>query len=341
MRRFSVLLSALIGLFSSAIALGQPLRHEAILHASPAEVWRAFSEVDEIITWMVPKAEIDLRIGGYLKTSYDADADLDGPKSIEHRILAFEPGRMLAMQVVRAPADFPFPNAIKHTWTVIRLEPVGAESTRVVVTGLGYTESEESQRMREFFVAGNEWTMDQLRKKFARIGEEEPAGDPMEILGRLVGGAWIHDGEMPNGARIRVRNVIKAGLGGHGLVSEGWLGFDGPIGHHSSTIVARDASLVEPDQPAPVRFTNVSGSGATATGLIRATGPDTVEWDWYEAGASGERVSYLISMRFTGPDAYTMVMLGPPERVGDDLARPELMTVDYDRMEEAPAHFFP
>ena len=48
------------------------------------------------------------------------------PQTIENVILSFEPRRMLSVRVAKAPENFPFPNAIRHTWTVVYFEAAGS-----------------------------------------------------------------------------------------------------------------------------------------------------------------------------------------------------------------------
>ncbi len=101
-----------------------------------------------------------------MRANYDARGSLGDPQTIENTILSFDPERMLSIQVSRVPDRFPFPSAIQHMWTVVYLEPVGADRTRVRVVGLGFRPDAESQRMRAFFERGNAMTLQQLQRRF-------------------------------------------------------------------------------------------------------------------------------------------------------------------------------
>jgi uncharacterized protein YndB with AHSA1/START domain len=140
---------------------------EAVVNAPADDVWKAWTTVEGMQSWMVGKADIDMRVGGTWRTSYNREADLAGDAAIHHRILAFDPGRMLAFQTVKTPRPFPFPSAILKTWTVVYLEPAGEGRTKVTVRMLGYGDDEESQKMRAFFETGNRATLDALVKRFA------------------------------------------------------------------------------------------------------------------------------------------------------------------------------
>ena len=153
-------------LAAAPLSAAGPLVSEAVVSAPADAVWNAWTTVDGIQAWMVAKTDIDLRVGGLWRTSYTPDADLAGDAAIHQRILAFDPGRMLAFQTVKTPKNFPFPE-ILQTWTVVYLEPVDAGRTRVTVRMLGYTDDEPSQKMRAFFEKGNQATLEALVKRFA------------------------------------------------------------------------------------------------------------------------------------------------------------------------------
>ena len=117
---------------------------------------------------MVAKTSIDLSVGATWRTSYSKDSTLDDDAAIHQSILAYDPGRMFSFRTIKVPKGFAFPNAIAKTWTVIYLELVGERQTKVTVRMLGFTDDEESQKMRGFFERGNQQTLDGLIKRFAK-----------------------------------------------------------------------------------------------------------------------------------------------------------------------------
>lgn len=145
-----------------------PLVHEGTVEASVEDVWKAFTTKEGIESWMVPHAEIDLRVGGLMRTHYNKDGKIGDPGTIENMIISYDPKRMLSIRIAKAPDGFPFPNAAKGMWTVIYFDAVGPAQTRVTVRGLGFTRDEESQKMRAFFERGNGYTVEQLKKHFAK-----------------------------------------------------------------------------------------------------------------------------------------------------------------------------
>lgn len=143
--------------------LSAPVVSEATLNAPIEAVWKAYTDRETIESWMVAtSSEVDLSIGGKWRTSYDANSKLDDDTVIENEVLAFDPGRMLAVRTIRPPADFPFPNAILDTWTVLYLEPVGDNQTKATVKMFGFTADDESQKMRAFFEWGNAYELEKL-----------------------------------------------------------------------------------------------------------------------------------------------------------------------------------
>jgi uncharacterized protein YndB with AHSA1/START domain len=144
-----------------------PLIHEGIVGAPPDQVWAAFTTKAGLESWMVAHAEIDLKLGGLMKTQYNPNGTTDDASAIVNQILSYEPSRMLSFHVVKAPTTFPFPGAIKKMWTVVYFEAHGEKATRVRVVCLGFTDDQQSQEMREFFMRGNAITLEHLQKRFA------------------------------------------------------------------------------------------------------------------------------------------------------------------------------
>ena len=116
---------------------------------------------------MVAHAEVDLRVGGLMRTHYDPKGALGDPATIENTIISFDPERMLSIKVTKTPEKFPFPTAVRGMWTVIYFAPAGPGATRVRIVGLGFGGDEESKKMRAFFDRGNAYTLKKLQERFA------------------------------------------------------------------------------------------------------------------------------------------------------------------------------
>jgi len=143
------------------------LVHEGVVSAPLGDVWAAFTTAEGQKSWMVAHSEIDLKVGGLMRTNYDPKGAIGDAKTIENTIISYDPGRMLSIRVTKAPDGFPFPNAVRNMWTVIYFEPAGPQATRVRFVGLGFGGDEESKKMRAFFDKGNAYTLKKLQERFA------------------------------------------------------------------------------------------------------------------------------------------------------------------------------
>jgi uncharacterized protein YndB with AHSA1/START domain len=140
--------------------------NEGVIPAPIAEVWKVFATSEGYKALGPALADVDLRIGGMIRSRYRGDGTLGDAETIENVILAYEPPTMIAMRIHKAPAGFPFKEAWKKPWTVMTLTPLDGGRTHLRVTSLGYGGDEESLAMRRFFEAGNQQTIETLRRHF-------------------------------------------------------------------------------------------------------------------------------------------------------------------------------
>ena len=144
--------------------------NEGVVDAPIEEVWKIFATSEGYKVLGPALAEVDLRIGGTVRSRYRADGTLGDAETIENTILAYEPPTMMALRISKTPQSFPFKEAWKTTWTVITLVPVESGKTRVRAASLGYGTDEESVAMRRFFEAGNQSVIDNVQRHFAGAG---------------------------------------------------------------------------------------------------------------------------------------------------------------------------
>jgi uncharacterized protein YndB with AHSA1/START domain len=142
--------------------------NEGIVNAPIEDVWHVWSTSDGYRALGVALADVDLRIGGIIRSRYSPDGSLGDQQTIENEILAYEPPRMIAIRIHKTPADFPFKDAWKHTWTVVTLTPLDGSRTQVRAASLGYGTDQESQAMLRFFERGNDQTLKALASHFER-----------------------------------------------------------------------------------------------------------------------------------------------------------------------------
>lgn len=150
--------------------------NEATLNAPLASVWKIWSTSEGYKSLGAAQADVDFRIGGLIRSRYAPTGELGDEETIENRILAYEPMRMVAIRIARPPKSFPFKEAWKNTWTVITMTEVAAGRTHLRVASMGFGSDEESASMRRFFEAGNAATLTTLQKRFESpsAGEGRP-----------------------------------------------------------------------------------------------------------------------------------------------------------------------
>lgn len=129
--------------------------YTAELEAGLDDVWDAFTTNEGLRMWMAPLVEIDLAVGGTIRSSYDPGGTLGDESTITNTILAYDPGRMLALKATGYPEGFPFARAARETWSVFYFDALSPSKTAVTIVGLGYTDREDSRKMREFFEPAN------------------------------------------------------------------------------------------------------------------------------------------------------------------------------------------
>jgi uncharacterized protein YndB with AHSA1/START domain len=139
--------------------------NEGVIPAPIEAVWEVLSTSDGYRALGPALADVELRVGGTIRSRYRADGKLGDAETIENVILAYEPPTMIALRIQKVPATFPFKEVWSKPWTVMTLTPV-AGGTHLRVASLGYGTDEESSAMRRFFEAGNQQTIETLRKHF-------------------------------------------------------------------------------------------------------------------------------------------------------------------------------
>lgn len=250
MRRMLVALAGGLVMTGGAAALGQeaeraavaaaavePAVCEGIIAAPPAEVWKVFSTGEGFKKLGPAKAEVDLRIGGLIRSHYSPEGVLGDEGTIQNQIIAFEPERMMTIRIHQPPKGFPFKEAWKNAWTVMTITDLGDGRTHLRVAMHGFSADEESRAMRDFFQTGNDWTIKRLQASFGQAERPTAAAhaagplDPI-VIERVVAGARD--------------DVWKAYT-----TSEGWKGFMGVETKFGS----------RPGQPFEVYFGNTAPVG--------------------------------------------------------------------------------
>jgi uncharacterized protein YndB with AHSA1/START domain len=154
---------------SFATPAGERVLHlSATVDAPIARAWAAFATDDGFRAWAVPLAKIDLRVGGSIESSYDANVPLGSGRTIRNEIVSLVPQRVLVIRNVQAPPGVPFDvGAFQTIQTAMLFEPLDGNRTRVTVMSGAFADGERWDGVYRFFRAGNAYTLAELRKHFA------------------------------------------------------------------------------------------------------------------------------------------------------------------------------
>lgn len=135
--------------------------------APPLAVWSVLTTSEGWRRLGVSFADVDFRTGGIIETGYAPDAASGATGNIQNQIVAYVPERMLAIRNVRAPPGFPHAAEFATTATVLELQPVGPDQTRVTLTATGFAPGPAYDTLYAFFRQGNGLTLEALRNSFA------------------------------------------------------------------------------------------------------------------------------------------------------------------------------
>ncbi len=160
--KFAIVFVVVMIPFSSARADDTRETMEVEIEAGIDEVWAAFTTTDGLKSWVAPLVDIDFKVGGKWRANYNPNGKLGDETTIENTILSYDPKRMISLKATGFPKGFPFIEAAKGTWSVFYFSPVSESRTKITVVGLGYTDTEQSRKMRSFFKVANKHSFDQL-----------------------------------------------------------------------------------------------------------------------------------------------------------------------------------
>ena len=220
------LLAALVVLSFQKTKPLPPIELTAVVHAPIEKVWQAFTTTEGMRSWAVAQADIEMKLGAVWKTKYGKEGTLGDEGTIFNELLAFDPGRMYTIRIQKPPKGFPFMNVYRDMWTVVYFDPTENGKTKVTLRAHGFTDSEESQKMRAFFERGNKYTLGELVKHFSKTAErfeglavqvsddgaikvrrKDQAASTVTV--KLAGIARI-DGEVNRDARKRLCELVLA-----------------------------------------------------------------------------------------------------------------------------------
>lgn len=165
MTRFLPLLMCFLASTSPALSADESMT-EGFINAPLAEVWSLFTSADGLRRAGVAEAEVDLKIGGTIRTHAGANGKLGDANTMTQRILAFDPQRMLALRIEQAPSDLPGRDAVGEVWTVMYFSAAGEAMTHIRIVGLGYDDDPASQALRQHLETSYRNVLTRLAKPY-------------------------------------------------------------------------------------------------------------------------------------------------------------------------------
>lgn len=136
------------------------LIQEFSVEATVDQVWEAYTTKEGWENWAVPLAEVDLKIGGTIKTNYNPDGQIGDSTTIVTHIVNYVPRRLLTLQA-EITDNFPefMKKEAKDFYNVIYFDEVEPGRTNVKSFGIGYKNTPKYLALIKFFIPANEKTL--------------------------------------------------------------------------------------------------------------------------------------------------------------------------------------
>jgi uncharacterized protein YndB with AHSA1/START domain len=143
--------------------------HEAIINGPTDLVWRLLTTKQGMESWLAPQADVDLRVGGLVRTHQDPKGKIGDPQTLVNRVLAIEPGKKFAFRVDKSPDGFLLGQFLVGTWYDVVLDPLSHDRTRVRCVGHGFPPGPAAFAVRPAFDKGTEMALAELEKAVERL----------------------------------------------------------------------------------------------------------------------------------------------------------------------------
>jgi uncharacterized protein YndB with AHSA1/START domain len=139
------------------------LIQELTVKAPIKSVWDAYTTKNGWESWAVPLAEVDLKVGGHIKTNYNENGVIGDSTTIMTHIINYVPNRLLTLQA-EITDNFPeFMKAdSKDFYNVIYFNELESGDTNIKSFGIGYKNNPKYLSLMNYFIPANEKTLMKL-----------------------------------------------------------------------------------------------------------------------------------------------------------------------------------
>lgn len=158
----------------------QVIRLAVNVPAATNEVWATLTTSEGWKSFAAAFAAVDFQVGGFIETSYKADAKQGDPANIKNQIVAYIPRRMLAIRCVQTPPGFKHKEEFLSTATVLEIAPADGGGSRVTITAMGYRRGEAYDELFKHFRWGDAYTLNKLLERFEQARPAVPKDSPVE-----------------------------------------------------------------------------------------------------------------------------------------------------------------
>lgn len=165
-----------LSVFLTSIAFGQEKRvvskidstktpelvliQELTVKAPIDSVWNAYTTKKGWENWAVSLAEVDLKVGGYIKTNYNEQGKIGDSTTIVTHIINYVPNRLLTLQA-EITDNFPefMKDDAKDFFNIIYFHELENGDTNIKSFGIGYKNTPKYLALMDYFIPANEKTL--------------------------------------------------------------------------------------------------------------------------------------------------------------------------------------
>lgn len=135
-------------------------------------VWNTCTTKEGWESAFVAVAEIDFKVGGSIKTSYNKNATIGNSTTIVIHIVNYVPKKILTLQA-EISENFPefMKKEAKDFYNVIYFEEIHKRKTKIISYGIGYKNNPKFLSLLKFFISANEMSYLNLIK-YLETGEK-------------------------------------------------------------------------------------------------------------------------------------------------------------------------
>lgn len=140
--------------------------HKAVtVHASPRAAFDAWTTEEGMVSFLAPKARVELVPGGAYEPRFDPGAAEGEPGGEGLQVLAYVPGHFLAVSW-NAPPEFPTVRKTGTCWVVVAFSPRPNDRTHVDLWHLGWGSGREWDLAYEYFQTAWDSVLFRLAERF-------------------------------------------------------------------------------------------------------------------------------------------------------------------------------